>query len=230
MFRQLLLIHWKGLRFGLLPFILLAFGLPLVVVQGLYSGTLAERQGAALPQMVLSGVSMWAPLFPLLATVTGATIALSAWTWDHRAGHVYALSLPLPRWRYVMMKMGAGALLLLIPCLALWLGALIASSAAEIPEGLRAYPTALAFRFLLTSLVLYGLLFALAAGTMRTALWILGTFLFVLFFGGTITGFLGHTLVPSLEGWSFLDRLGDAMLYWPGPFDVITGSWMLIDV
>ncbi len=230
MFQQLLFIHWKGVRFGLLPFVFAAFALPLIVIQGLHSDTLALQDSPLSTQSFLAGISPWAPLFPLLAAVAGVTLALTAWTWDHRGDHVYALSLPVSRWRYVLMKMGAGAVLLMVPCLAFWLGALIASTAADIPEGLRAYPGAVALRFLLTSLVLYGMLFALAAGTMRTALWFLGTCLFIVFFGGTITGFLGHTLIPSLDGWNFLSWLGDRALYWPGPFDVITGSWMLIDV
>lgn len=229
MFQQLLFVHWKGVRYGLIPFVLAAFGLPLLVIQGLHSTTTDARINL-MSQMVLSDVSQWAPLFPILAVVTGVTLALTAWTWDHRGNHVYPLSLPIARWRYVALKMGAGAVLLLVPCLAFWLGSLAAAASAVIPEGLRAYPTALALRFLLTSLLLYALLFALAAGTMRTALWVLGTFLFLLFFGSTLTGFLSGTLFPGLEGWSFLEWFTDSILYWPGPFDVITGSWMIIDV
>jgi len=230
MFQQLLFIQWKGSRFGLVPFIFAAFALPLVVIQGIQSEAASFQESTFYAQSFLSSIRVWSPLFPLLASVTGVTMALTAWTWDHRGDHVYALSLPVSRWRYVLMKMAAGGMLLLIPCFALWLGALMAGTAAEIPEGLRAYPGALALRFVLTAFVVYGMLFALAAGTMRTALWVLGACLFVVFFGGTVTTFLGNTILPGLDGWNFMDWLGDRVLYWPGPFDVITGNWMLFDV
>ena len=74
------------------------------------------------------------------------------------------------------------------------------------------------------------LLFALAAGTLRTALWILGVFTALAVLGGTVPEFLAGTFFPALEGWSFLDWFVDAALGWPGPFEVLTGSWMLVDV
>jgi hypothetical protein len=230
MLRSFLFLHWKAARFGLVPFILAAFGLPLLAVQGAMPAavdpSLATVRGAAF----LSHLSVWLGLFPLLATVTGVVVALSAWTWDHRGEHVYALTLPLARWKYVGLKMGAGVLLLLVPTLAFWLGCLLATSALEIPEGLRAYPNAVAFRFFLSALILYALLFALAAGTMRTALWILGGFVALVILGGILPPFLADTFVPALEGWSFFGWFLDAALEWPGPFEVLTGNWMLVDV
>jgi len=230
MFQQLLFVHWKGIRFGLIPFILVAFGLPLLAVQGVMAGPGDPESVTVQAAMLLGRLQQWLPLFPLLATLTGVTLALSAWNWDHRANHVYALTLPLARWHYVGMKMGAGALLLLLPFVAFWAGCLLATSALEIPEGLRAYPSAVAFRFLLSSLSLYALFFALGAGTLRTAIWILGVFTALAVLGGIIPGFLAETFFPALEGWSFLDWFVEAALEWPGPFEVLTGSWMLVDV
>ena len=230
MFQQLLFLHWKTVRFGLIPFILAVFGLPLLTVQGVISESVDPEASTVQAGRLLSQMFTWAPLFPLLATLVGVTVALSAWVSDHRGEHVYALTLPLARWRYVAMKMGGGALLLLIPFVVFWFGCLLATAMVEIPEGFRAYPTAVAFRFLLSSLILYSLLFALAAGTMRTALWVLGVFVALAVLGGTVPEFLAGTMFPALEGWSFLEWFVESALSWPGPFEVLTGSWMLVDV
>lgn len=230
MFQQLLFVHWKTVRFGLVPFILAAFGLPLLTVQGVNSISGDSAEAAVSAGRLFSQMLPWTPLFPLLASLVGVTVALSAWNSDHRGDHVYALTLPLPRWRYVGLKLGAGASLLLIPFFACWLGCLLATASIQIPEGLRAYPTAVSLRFLLSSLILFMVLFAMAAGTMRTALWVIGGFTALAVLGGTVPEFLANTMLPSLEGWSFLDWFVKAALEWPGPFEVLTGSWMLVDV
>jgi hypothetical protein len=230
MFQQLLFVHWKSARFGLLPFVVLAFGLPLLVVQGLGTDPLDPDLYAIAANTVTSRIAVWTPIFPLLAALTGIVLALSAWTWDHKVEHVYPLSLPLKRRSYVLLKMGAGIALLVVPCVAFWVGAMLATSSIDIPEGLRAYPTAVALRFALTALLLYALLFAMAAGTLRTTIWVLFGLVVFLVSGSFIVEFLGQTLMPSLEGVRFLPWILDRILYWPGPFDVITGNWMLFDV
>jgi hypothetical protein len=230
MFQQLLFVQWKSARFGVLPFVVLAFGLPLLAVQGLGTDPLNPDAYALAAGQIMSRIAGWVPVFPLLAALTGIVAALSAWTWDHKVRHVYALSLPVDRRRYVLLKMGAGVVLLLVPCVAFWIGALLATSAVEIPEGLRAYPTAVAVRFALTALVLYAILFAMAAGTLRTTVWVLIGLAVLLVSGGFLADFLGQTLVPSLQGVSFMSWILDRALDWPGPFEVITGNWMLFDV
>jgi len=229
-FKQLLFVHWKGVKIGLLPFVLAAFGLPLMAVQGITPnpemGASSTIQGA----QMLYNLQVWVPFFPLLATLTGVTVALTAWNWDHRGEHVYPLSLPVARWQYVLMKMGAGAALLLIPFGAVWFGNLLATASLEIPEGLRAYPTAVAVRFLLTSLVMYALLFAMGAGTMRTAVWIIVGFLVVTVAGGALADFLTEAFFPNFGSFNLMEWVVQKSLEWPGPFEVVTGSWMLIDV
>jgi hypothetical protein len=230
MFQQLLFVHWKSIRFGLLPLAVLAFGLPLLVVQGLGPSTRGEEIMNLIAYGMLAGIRVWAPLLPLLASLTGVILALSAWTWDHKQNHVYALSLPLARWHYILLKMGAGVVLLAIPCFAFWVGALLATSSLVIPVGLRAYPTAVAVRFFLTALLLYALLFAMAAGTLRTTIWVLFGIVVLLVLAGFISNFLGQTFFPGFRSSTILEWLLDRLLYWPGPFEVITGSWMLVDV
>ena len=231
MFQQILFLNWKATRFGLLPFILAAFGIPLLTVQGARIEGGIPESSTVLGVQLLAAVSAWTPLYPGLAFALGSVLALLVWNWDHRGDHVYPLSLPLERWRYVLYKMGAGGILLLIPVAVLWLGSLLAVSVTEIPEGLRAYPTAITFRFLLASLMAFAVIFAMAAGTMRTAVLLLVAWVVLLFLGDVAPPFLGELLnMPGLAEFRFLNWVLNAALAWPGPFEVFAGNWMLIDV
>lgn len=228
MFRETLSVSWKASRWMLLLLVVAAFALPLLAVQGTVAPVgepLGDRWAAAL---LLDQLGLWLPLFPGLAALTG-TLALAVWQWDHRTGHVYALSLPLERWRYALLKLGAGAVLVAVVAAAFWVGALLATGFLELPEGLRAYPTTLAFRFLLTALLFYAILFALAAGSVRTALLVAGSVIVALIAGELVVRFLDG-LYPSLQGWSFVGAVFERLSGWPGPFHVLTGNWMLVDV
>ena len=227
MYNPMLFVHWKQARLLLLPFIVAAFGLPLLTVQGF--GWASGESASFESYRLWSSYQVWLPYFPMLAASVGALVALTAWNWDHRFGHVYALSLPVARWEYVMLKMGAGAALLLIPVGALWVGAQLASASVTIPEGLRAYPNQLAFRFLLASLISYSLFFTMGASTIRTTIWVVSS-VFVFIVGGNLLGtalaywfptFQDVNLVTSTIGW---------LVHAGGPFAVFTGNWTLIDV
>jgi hypothetical protein len=158
----------------------------------------------------------------VLALGLGLAVATLAWTYDHRGRHVYALALPVPRWHYVLLRFGAGAVLLGGPVIALWAGTLVAAGAATIPAGLHAYPNTLALRFALAVLVGYSIFFAASSGTMRTARYILAA-IGVLIAIDVMAAIAGVDI--HIFEWVFL-----RMLVWPGPFDIITGRWMLIDV
>ena len=146
MFGQILFTQWKSLRIGLIPFTLAAFGLPLLIVQG-FGGDHATAASVRVDmQLLASGSSVLAGLFPVLAAGLGFTAALNAWNWDHKGEHLYALSVPIERWRYSLYKMGSGVLLLLVPTSALWVGSLLATASLTLPAGLNAYPTLLAIR------------------------------------------------------------------------------------
>ncbi|MGE0158396.1 MAG: hypothetical protein AB7T31_03235, partial [Gemmatimonadales bacterium] len=139
MVQPMLFVHWKQARMLLLPFVVAAFGLPLLVVQG-FGWAGADVPVSLEAYQILASYQVWLPYFPLLAAGVGAVLALTAWNWDHQLGHVYALSLPVARWEYVLLKMGAGAVLVLVPASALWIGAHIASASIAMREGLRACP------------------------------------------------------------------------------------------
>ena len=226
-YRPLLFLHWKQIRFALIPLAIASFGLPILAVDGL--GVPAGAEAATLDafRMVL-GFQEWVYFFPLLALGIGTTLALSAWNWDHQLNHVYSLTLPMTRWEYTASKMLAGATLALIPTATLWAGAHLAAASLTLPAGLNAYPNELAVRFFFATLVPYAAFFALAAGTIRTTVTVLGTVL-----GAVVMLALIGDLLPGALMYRGVDLL-DAFVQWsvnaPGPFEVVTGSWSLIDV
>lgn len=231
MFRQILFLNWMGSRFGILPFLVGAFALPILAVQGITPDPSLTPSVTVRASQLLYTLQFWTPVFPAFAFALGTVLALLVWNWDHRGEHVYALSLPLARTRYVAMKMGAGTLLLLAPVVLFWIGSLLAVSLTDIPEGLRAYPNAIAVRFLLASLIAYSVFFALAAGTMRTAIILLTGWIGLLVLGELLPPFLGEILgMKAISNFSLLEWFLHSSLGWPGPFQIYAGNWMLIDV
>lgn len=228
MFGQIFFTQWKSLRLGMIPFVIAAFGLPIMAVQGL-GGDHAGSTSAMLDmQLLFKGWQSWLPIFPALAVTVGMVTALNAWNWDHKGEHLYALTMPIHRWRYALYKMGAGALLLLLPATAMWFGGITASASISLPPGLNTYPTLLAVRFLVAGVLAYSVMFALASGTIRTTVIIFSTF-----FGGlllmTLASDMLATAIPGWE-WSATAFFEHALTQWPGPLQVFSGNWTLIDV
>lgn len=231
MFQQILYTQWKSIRLGLIPMVIAAFGLPLMAVQDLVVPKVLPSgvtPGAVEAEMIFSSWQIWIPIFPALAFLLGVVLALNAWNWDHKAGHIYSLSLPLPRWEYVLLKMGAGALLLLLPALALTVGSFVAAGSLQLPNGLHAYPALLSARFLMAAMIMYGVLFAMASGTIRTTVIIVSVLVGAFVGGGLLTGFISE-LSPSFD-WNMATWLMGAITEWPGPFEVFLGNWNLVDV
>jgi len=218
MFRQMLYTQLKWSLIALAALVVAGFAIPVLSVQ--QAGAVASAGSNAGPLLV--AVQSWGVAYPVLAGVVGLIAALTAWTHDHRGNHVYALSLPVARWRYALLRFVAGASLVIPVAVAVWIGGLAAGSASTIPSGLHAYPTALALRFVLTTLVAYAAFFAIASGTSRTAAWVLGVI------GAAVV----IQVVLSAAGVHapFLPDAVGRLYTWPGPFQLFTGRWMLINV
>ena len=216
MFQAILMTQWKWSRVVLLPLGVLAFAVPILSVRGA-----GDAYGVP-AAMILANVQTWGLAYPFLAMVLGLALSVAIWSPDRAGRHVYALSLPLPRWHYVLLRFGAGALLLAAPVLLLWIGALLATSTAALPPGLHAYPTALMARFALATVISFAVAFALLAGSspvVRTLLSTLGLLVML----QVVISMIGFDL-------NLLGPLGTGLFEWPGPLEILTGRWMLIDV
>ena len=216
MLKAIMRIQWKGSWHLVVALAVAAFALPIVSVRTGWSAGPTN-----LPRF-LTEMELWGILYPALAAIAAMLIGISIWYSDRRGHHIYALLLPLPRWRYVLYRYVGGLALLLPVALALWAGALVATSSIDLAPGLRTYPNALAAKFALALLLLFGVVFAIAAASKRAlgvSLRLLGLFI------------AAHIAVIMLQPgvnllWTVATSLGTA----PGPFAPLGGRWMLIDV
>jgi hypothetical protein len=213
MYRMILLTQWKWTRAIVLIATIVGFTLPLASLQSA-GGT--GRANDFVARMQVFGV--W---YALLAASIGLMVALTAWAHDQRGRHVYALSLPVSRAQYVLMRLGAGLSFLLPPTFALLLGALFVSAFGDIPSGLTVYPLALTLRFLFATCVAYTLFFAIASATQKTAGIILGAAATLL-----LTQYLFGVLGVDLD---VFERVVDVLFRSPGVFSVFSGRWSLVD-
>lgn len=218
MFRVILLTQWKMSRLAVVFCALAGFTIPLLSVQSLGDPTVSRWDIGT----VLASVQAWGLLYPLLAGLAGLLFALTAWLLDHTSRHVYALSLPVPRWHYTLLRFGGGAVLLAIVATGVLLGALVGVATSSLPPGLYAYPFSLTLRFVLAAFVAYTAFFAISAGTTRTAGYILAAL------GGVV---LAQVLLSAAgSDVNYLFGLLARLYFWPGPLEVFTGRWMLVDV
>lgn len=218
MFRAILFTQWKWTRALILPFVIAIFAVPIYSVGAFSEAGLSRSQVAPL----LGSMQGWGLTYMMATVFMGMLIAAGAWSFDTKGKHVYALSLPLPRWHYLLLRYAAGILILFVPAFFLWIGGLVATSSAEIPIGLHAYPTALALRFLLACFLSYSLMFAISGLPKKVGIGIaVAAGVLVL-----TDAALGQVMGKSV----LLSGLFDWVIRWPGFLEVFAGRWMLIDV
>lgn len=218
MFRTILFTQWTWARTLILVGTLAAFAIPIVSA---HSGDLASADSYTV-RSYLVDLQTVGVAYPVLAGVLGLILAVTAWSPDHQGRHVYALTRPLPRWQYALLRFAAGLVLLALPVFALWVSALIASATVVLPVGLTTYPTALAVRFALAAVVAYAAFSAVAAGTSRTAAFILSALAALIIVQVALS-------VASVD-MDVISPVLAAVFVWPGPLAVFSGRWMLIDV
>lgn len=171
---------------------------------------------------VADGMQALGPMLAFLALLGAFVLAVYPWTVDAETKHVYPLSLPITWPRYVGMRFVAGALTLVLPAVALYLGGRLAVSMIELPPLLRSYAGALAVRWLLAAIVAYSLSFALQylAGRRATVVALL-----------IVLGIVGLFAVLELAGAHDVgDAIGRFLFEFPGPLGVFSERWVLIDV
>lgn len=215
MFKVILKTQWKWTRLAVLLTLLAAFAMPLMSV----NSNLQELS----PRVLIDNMQTWGVGYALLAGAVGLLLAWLAWGSDHRGHHVYALTLPIARWRYVLMRFTAGILFLVPIVIALGIGAVFAtSSSGVVPQGLHAYPLALTLRFGFAALVAFSIFFAISAASARAAAYVLGAISVVL-----VAQFLTDAMGFH---WNIGAHAVDFLMVYPGILSVFSGRWTLIDV
>lgn len=218
MFAQILYTQMKFTRTALAMMAVIAFIAPAGMwraMHGSYYGTFTAME-------VMRGFSVLGFCLSVLAFLVGFVAVAQAWQIDAATRHVYPLALPISWSRFVSMRFGAGAVLLLIPAFAVWLGCLLVLALIEVPPTLNAYPTTLALRFLLGSLVVYAVVFAVQYLSGKKAPHVLLAFLVtfaLLIFASAMTGY-DEMIVKTFR----------YLFQFPGPLAVFGSEWMLIDV
>lgn len=209
-------IQWKGSWHLALALSVAAFALPIVSIRSGWKGAAAN-----LP-LFLTELQLWGFFYPTLAVVAAIVVAVSIWRSDRRGHHIYALLLPIPRWKYVLLRYAGGLAILAPIVLALWAGAIVATMSLDLPPGLRTFPHALAIKFALSLMLLFGLAFAAASASSRAlsiGFKLVGLFIAV------------HLAVILLRpGTNLIWKVVSALATYPGPFAPMGGRWMLIDV
>lgn len=219
MFAQILRTHWAWTRALVGVLALLTFVTPAFVWRLANLGT----SGAPPALALMEGFAAAGVILAFLAVLGAFAIAAQPWTVDAATNHVYPLSLPIPWARYLAMRYSAGALMLLGPTLALWLGCVMALAMVELPDVLRSYAGALALRFLLASLLAYSATFALQHLAGRRAPMVLLVSILAL----VVVGF-GVGIVAGRA--DLVDATLRLLIEWPGPFAIFTEPWVLVDV
>ena len=175
---------------------------------------------AADSMLVLDGAASMAGFFPLLAGFTGLTIGMSAWQSDHDGGHIYALSLPIPRWHYALVRLAAAFLLVLPTLAAFALSATVVAAAIELPPGLHSYPLPLVVRFCASTIIAFSLFFALSSGSRKSGGWGLLVVIAAIILDGVYQNTAGIGYSP----------LFNFLLGTRSPTSFFLGQWSLVDV
>jgi hypothetical protein len=206
--------QWKWTRGIALLAVIVAFAIPVLSVY-----FAAQHPDERIFIRTMQG---WGVGYAIVAAGLGLIIGLIAWSQDHRLRHVYVLSLPIARWKYVLMRFTSGLVLLMLPVVALFVGAEIVAHTKWVPTTLHAYPVALTLRFAFATLVAYAVFFAIASATAKTAGYILG--------GLAAVAMIQFVLSVSGTELNVVQRVVDIVFAAPGLLAVFSGRWMLVDV
>lgn len=215
MLKEMIRVQWSRIRVFAVLVAMFCFSLPLVIIRVAPSET--ELVGSWLRNAEIVG-----GLIPITALIYAIVVAGAAWADDLKGNHVYALSLPISRERYVAYRFVSQVIALVLPPVALFAGCLVAAAAVHLPAGVHAYPVALASRFLLAIVICYAMFFAIATGIRRAAVVLLGV----------LVGLIALELLLSAVGveQSLIGTVGELLTRWPGPFAILAGRWALFDV
>ncbi len=217
MFRQVLFTQWKWARTELFAYTLGAFLIPTAILKITVNGLDDYSVGAMLTAVAAAGA-----FFVFLAFVCAIGLAVRPYLADQALKHVYSLSLPVPWATFLRYRFLAGAVLLVAPTIAVFMGAGLATMTAAVPPTLHAYPFGLAVRFYLSALEIYAATFLLQYVAGKNAVRVVLALIGVL-----VVLELGSRFFGTTDAWVWM---WDHLTTLPGPLETLTARWMMIDV
>lgn len=211
MFTVILKQVWRDSRWMLLFLAACA----VVIVRGAVRLAVAGPPAVS-PDSVLVEAQFWGLMMPVLAFTAATLLSIITWWPDRRGWWVYALTLPVRRERYALMRAGAGGLVLAGLGVVFALAVAIAARGAVGPGGLHLYGAGLVLRFALALLVCHAMwtMFALVG---RPVAW-------------AVVGIVVVAIGLELFGVHATSWILDALTGRWSPLHVLGGRWMLIDV
>ena len=217
MFTAILRSQWRESRLAMVVLAGIAVAVPLLSLRG--AGAVTDPWSS---WDLLRATAQWGAAYPILALTAALALAVGAWWPDHRTKHVYALTLPVSRVRYLLLRYAAGLTLLLVISAVLAVSTFVAAIRVPLPTLLHAYPGGITVRFFLSGLSAYTILFALSGLTPRMARLVAAAFLLLVL----------ASIVADLAslGWNPLAGVVDALLSPYSPLAIFRARWMLIDV
>ncbi len=219
MFKAILYTQWKWARPVILLAVLVAGWIPIQALRSASFETMTYHVPSLYSSVMSASVG-----YQLLALAVAVVVAISAWQADAHRQHVYALSLPIARWKFVLMRFGAGAALLGVVAAAVGIFGGVAAALAPLPSMLHAYPVGLAMRFWLGTLIPFGLIFALLSSNPRRVK-IVVIALVTIVATDLLLATFGVTQQPVM-----FTLLGERLYSEGGPLTAFLSRWMLIDV
>ena len=219
MFRAILYTQWKWARPVLVLAAIIAGWIPLQALRSAPYKTMGTYHIPSLYQSIMSA----SLFYQFLAVAVAVVIAVSAWQADSTRQHVYALALPIARWRFVLMRFGAGAVLLGGVAMAVGVFGGLAVAMAPLPPMLHGYPVGLAIRFWLGTLIPFGIIFALLTSNPRKVKWVTA---------GVVTIYVVDLMLSSfgVTQTPLLNIVFYGLYEQGGPLTAFLTRWMLIDV
>ena len=218
MFAQSLYVQWKWNRDFLGFYTAAAFVAPIVILW-----IALPHLGLSSGRELVSVGGVVGTTSAVIAVLAGLTVAWHGYGVDDRAGHIYALSLPITRARALAIRAASAAIMLALPAIGVWIGAMLAAGQVELPPSLHSYAGSLATKALLASWLAHACMFALRYCARRRAKAVLIVLMFSL---GALA--VTTSIAPDTRG--AITRVGDFLISNPGPFGVLFGRWTLIDV
>ena len=218
MFRAIFGLSWQWLRGPLCLLSLLGAGIPMLGV--------ASSWDAGTPSVdaILASANLAGILIAVVAVLAGAIAGDVLWRQDARRGHSYAMSLPVRREVFLRYRAASGALLLLLPAFAIFVGIASVGVLRELPPGVNTYAWDTALRSWVAMLLALALTLGVRQGLgARGRRVLLGVGLAL-----TMTLWLEPQLTPGMPRMARVVAALFSGSY--SPFAVIFSPWPLVDL